>query len=121
MPAYDLDWNEFNAYRAHCGRLKDFPNKKYSKLDDRRIINHLNGKEVIGIYPLLDDNTSYFTVADFDENLSGKRTWIDECQIFMQTCVKYDLPVYLERSRSGKGGRNEYKIFLPGNRVQHTL
>jgi superfamily II DNA or RNA helicase len=104
MPAYDFDWNEFNAFRAQGGRLKNFPNKKYSKLVDGRIINHLNGKEVIGIYPLLDDNTSNFIVADFDENLSGKRTWIDECQIFMQTCVKYDLPVYLERSRSGKGG-----------------
>lgn len=104
MPAYDFDWNEFNAYRVQGGRLKDFPNKKYSKLDNGRIINHLNGKEVIGIYPLLDDNTSYFIAADFDENLSGKRTWIDECQNFIQACAKYDLPVYLERSRSGKGG-----------------
>ncbi len=30
------------------------------------IANHLNGKEVIGIYPLLKDNTSWFIVADFD-------------------------------------------------------
>jgi superfamily II DNA or RNA helicase len=56
------------------------------------------------LYPLLEDNTSWFIVADFDESISSKKTWIEECRIFMDACKKKELPVYLERSRSGKGG-----------------
>ena len=72
MPAYDLDWNEFARFKAKGGTLKDFQHKTYSKLTEQRVINHLSGKEVIGIYPLLADNSSWFIAADFDESLSGK-------------------------------------------------
>jgi superfamily II DNA or RNA helicase len=104
MPAYDLDWNAFSQHKANGGTLKDFPNKQFAKLTEQRIANHLNGKEVIGLYPLLEDNTSWFIVADFDESISSKKTWVDECRIFMDACKKKELPAYLERSRSGKGG-----------------
>jgi superfamily II DNA or RNA helicase len=104
MPVYDLDWNAFSLHKTNGGTLKDFPNKKFTKLTEQRIVNHLNGKEVIGLYPLLEDNTSWFIVADFDESISSKKTWIEECRIFMDACKKKELPVYLERSRSGKGG-----------------
>jgi hypothetical protein len=104
MPAYDLDWNAFSKHKAIGGTLKDYPNKQFAKLTEQRIANHLNGKEVIGLYPLLEDNTSWFIVADFDESISSKKTWIEECRIFMNACRKKELPVYLERSRSGKGG-----------------
>lgn len=104
MPAYDLDWNAFSKHKANVGTLKDFPNKQFAKLTEQRIANHLNGKEVIGLYPLLEDNSSWFIVADFDESISSKKTWIEECRIFMNACKEKELPVYLERSRSGKGG-----------------
>ena len=104
IPAYDLDWNAFSKHKANGGTLKDFPNKQFAKLTEQRIVNHLKGKEVIWLYPLLEDNTSWFIVADFDESISSKKTWIDECQIFIDACKKKELPVYLERSRSGKGG-----------------
>lgn len=67
MPAYDLNWNEFAKHKANGGTLKDFANKTYSRLTDQRIVNHLTGKETIGVYPLLEDNTSWFVVADFDQ------------------------------------------------------
>lgn len=104
MPAYEFSWDEFAKHNAQGGTLKDFPNKQYSKLTQQRIINHLDGKEVIGLYPLLQDNSSWFIVADFDENLSGKKSWIEECKLFIDGCNHYQLPAYLERSRSGKGG-----------------
>jgi hypothetical protein len=104
MPAYDFDWNEFAKHRAKGGTLKDFPDKRFSKLTDKRIINHLEGKEVIGLYPLLPDNSSWFIAADFDERLSSKKSWIDECRLFIEICNLHKLPCYLERSRSGKGG-----------------
>lgn len=86
------------------GTLKDFPAKKFSKLTDQRITNHLTEKEVIGLYPLLPDNTSWLIAADFDESLSSKKSWIEEFMIFIMACNHYQLPAYLERSGSCKGG-----------------
>ncbi len=103
-PAYDINWEEYSKHKAKGGALKDFNNKKYSRLTEKRIVNHLSGKEVIGLYPLLTDNSSWFIVADFDESLASKNSWIDECSVFIAACKSYQLPVYLERSRSGKGG-----------------
>lgn len=103
-PAYDVNWDAFAQHKARGGSMKDFPDKSFAQLTEQRIINHLTGKEVIGLYPLLPDNTSWLIVADFDETQSGKQRWQDECRTFMQTCEGFNLPVYLERSRSGKGG-----------------
>lgn len=103
-PAYDLDWDVFSRHKASGGTLKDFPNKQFAKLTEQRISNHLNGKEIIGIYPLLADNSSWFIVADFDESLTSKQSWIEECRVFISACNQLKLPAYLERSRSGKGG-----------------
>ena len=104
MPVYDLNWNEFSKHKARGGTLKDFADKRFSNLTEERIVNHLAGKEVIGLYPLLPDNTSWFIVADFDESLASKKRWIEECRIFIETCNRHKLTSYLERSRSGKGG-----------------
>jgi superfamily II DNA or RNA helicase len=104
IPAYDLNWDEFAKHKLRGGALKDFPHKQFSKLSQQRIIYHLAGKEVIGLYPLLADNSSWFIVADFDESLTSKRSWIEECRAFIEMCNQYQFPAYLERSRSGKGG-----------------
>jgi hypothetical protein len=64
-------------------------------LTDYVITTHLNGQKVIGIYPLLEDNTSFFVVADFDKDNRK-----EESILFLKTCKKYHLPAYLERSRS---------------------
>jgi hypothetical protein len=103
MPAYDVDWNAFAAFKAKGGIFKDFPGKSYAALTDKRIMEHLNGKEIIGIYPLLKDNTSWFIIADFDQSDSQQR-WMDECRKLMHVCEEHQLPVYLERSGSGTGG-----------------
>jgi superfamily II DNA or RNA helicase len=103
-PAYDVNWGAFAQHKAKGGSMKDFPDKSFAQLTEQRIINHLTGKEVIGLYPLLPDNTSWLIVADFDEAQSGNQSWLDECRTFIQACEEFNLPVYLERSRSGKGG-----------------
>lgn len=104
MPAYDFNWEKFSEHKTRGGTLKNFPGKQFSKLTEKRIINHLSGEEVIGLYPLLTDNTSWFIVADFDESLSSKKSWIEECLLFMESCKAHKIPSYLERSRSGRGG-----------------
>ena len=85
-----------------------FENKRYATLTNTRLMNHLCGKEIIGIYPLLQDNTSWFIAADFDETISKNKNWITECRRFIGECEKHLLPVYLERSRSGQAGMFGY-------------
>ena len=98
-PAYKFNWNEFMAFKAKGGTIKDFSNKEVLPLTSSVIQNHLLGNWRVGIYPLLDDNTSYFIAADFDEE-----NWQEECLSFMKVCEEFKIPVYLERSSSGNGG-----------------
>lgn len=79
----------------------------FDPLTDEVIRNHLrgfgltdrSGKEfVIGIYPLLRDDTCWFLAVDFD-----KAAWQQDAQAFFETCQVYHLPAALERSRSGNG------------------
>ena len=67
-PAYDIDWNQYSIHKASGGTLKDYPHKSYTKLTEAAIRTHVEGKEVIGVYPLLENNTSWFLAVDFDEN-----------------------------------------------------
>ncbi len=99
MPAYFYDPYRYKAHQMRGGSFKDFKEKKYLELKDEQILKHLKGERLIGIYPLLKDNTSWFIVADFD-----KSGWKKECKDFITICHKQNIPVYLERSQSGNGG-----------------
>jgi superfamily II DNA or RNA helicase len=68
-------------------------------MTDAVIENHLLGRETIGIYPLLTDETCWFLGVDFD-----KKTWQEDSAAFLGTCRDMNVPAALERSRSGKGG-----------------
>ncbi len=46
--------------------MKDFSEKTLLPITDEMISKHIVGNHAIGIYPILDDNTSYFIAADFD-------------------------------------------------------
>lgn len=98
-PAYDIDWSQFELHKASGGTMKDYPNKSYSVLTDVAIKRHLEGADVVGIYPLLENNTSWFVAVDFDEN-----NWRDEIKRLYSLCTTNELPAYVERSRSGNGG-----------------
>jgi hypothetical protein len=58
----------------------------------------LTGQQVVGLYPLLHDNTCYFLAADFD-----KGNWQDEVKAMSRACTEYDVPHAVEISRSGNG------------------
>jgi hypothetical protein len=68
-------------------------------MTDSVIENHLLGKETVGVYPLLPDETCWFLAADLDQ-----RTWEYDSLAFLETCQELNVPAALERSRSGKGG-----------------
>ena len=77
----------------------DQKTRKFLPMTDAVIENHLLGKETIGVYPLLPDETCWFLAADFD-----KKTWEYDSLAFLETCQELNVPAALERSRSGKGG-----------------
>ncbi len=53
---------------------------------------------VVGVYPLLEDETCFFLAVDFD-----KAGWQEDAAAFVQACRRLHLPAALERSRSGQG------------------
>ncbi len=99
MPAYHYDPYMFRLHKNKGGSFQNYSDKSLLPLSDEQIMKHLQGEQFIGIYPLLKDNTSWFIAADFD-----KENWLEECRIFIEYCKNYNIPAYLERSRSGKGG-----------------
>ncbi|WOV88178.1 DEAD/DEAH box helicase family protein [Sporosarcina oncorhynchi] len=70
----------------------------YENLSHQAIYDHLSGKHTIGLYPMLSDDTCLLLVADFD-----KQNWQQDVTDFVHTCKIVDIPVYIERSRSGNG------------------
>jgi len=80
-------------------KCSDCNHRDFLSITDQTIHNHLTGKKTIGLYPLCVDETCYFLAADFD-----KEDWQDDTSTFLETCKENDIPAYLERSRSGKGG-----------------
>jgi superfamily II DNA or RNA helicase len=98
-PAYTFDPYHYKMHRMKGGTFQNYINKQYQGLSDEQITKHLQGEQLIGLYPLLKDNTSWFIAADFDKN-----NWIEECKAFIEVCMSKNIPAYLERSRSGKGG-----------------
>ncbi|WP_336353093.1 TOTE conflict system archaeo-eukaryotic primase domain-containing protein [Pseudomonas atacamensis] len=81
--------------RIKCG---DCGNRQLLPLTDEVIFRHLAGDVVVGIYPLLPDDTCYFLAVDFDE-----AEWRDDARAFVQSCHELNVPVALEISRSGNG------------------
>ena len=79
-------------------RCSECPNREFIPFDESAIRKHLNGSLVAGIYPLFDGDTCYFLEVDFD-----KEGWQDNITAFKQTCSENNVPVAIERSRSGNG------------------
>ncbi len=71
MPAYTFDPYMFKLHKAKGGTFQTYSDKQYKRLTDDQIIKHLEGEQLIGIYPLLKDNSSWFIAADFDEEKLG--------------------------------------------------
>jgi len=79
-------------------KCSECPNQAFIPVDDQVILDHLQGRHVIGVYPLLEDETCWFLAADFD-----KASWRDDVAAFVETCRSVGVPVAVERSRSGNG------------------
>lgn len=84
--------------------------QKYEHFSDAAIISHMRGKSVIGLYPLLDDNSCWFLAMDFDEG-----EWRSDIGAIRQFCDADEIPCAVEISRSGNGA---HVWFFFSERVQ---
>jgi len=98
-PVVVKDWKAIHRSRPEERKKVDQKTRKFIPLTDAVVENHLLGKETVGVYPLLPDETCWFLAADFD-----KKTWEYDSLAFLETCQQLNVPAALERSRSGKGG-----------------
>jgi superfamily II DNA or RNA helicase len=82
--------------------------RAFLSISDEIIRDHLRGNDpndrsgkdfTIGVYPLLTDESCWFLAVDFD-----KSAWAEDASAFLETCISYQVPAILERSRSGNGG-----------------
>lgn len=86
-------------------KCAECPNRRFLPVTDDVIRWHLSGRDdsgqdfVMGVYPMLQDETCFFLASDFD-----KESWQEDVSAFLETCRHTGLPVALERSRSDNGG-----------------
>lgn len=86
-----------------CQKLcRHCPNADYIPLSDQLIIDHFKGRHILGIYPLLKDNTCNFISPDLD-NHSGDRDPLDDILSYYEVCSVQEIPTYPLRSKSGTG------------------
>ena len=85
------------------------PNRSWVPLNQRVLMPHLtgakpDGSDVIGIYPLLPDDTCRFLVFDFDDHEASPGTaWQEDVDALRKICSQNAVPCSVERSRSGNG------------------
>ncbi len=84
-----------NKPRVKC---QDCSHRQFTEINDQIIYRHLAGQQVVGLYPLMLDNTCYFLAADFD-----KGQWQEEVKAMSKACQSLKIPHAIEISRSGNG------------------
>lgn len=97
-PACDNEWKPSICEKPKI-KCSQCNNRALTPLNDKALYDHLSGKQTIGVYPLLQNDSCGFLAVDFD-----KLNWQDDVLSFLQTCDELSIPASLERSRSGNGG-----------------
>lgn len=106
QPVCNREWvREFCDKRKY--KCADCPNRQFAPLTYNDIFNHLAGKDawgrdVIGLYPIRKDNTCCFLCTDFDDK-SCEHGYKNDVLAFVNVCKTWNVPCYIERSRSGNG------------------
>ena len=89
-----------NKKLVKCDKCK---HRRLVALDTKAIEKHLRGmdelgRDVVGLYPLLEDDTCWLLAVDFD-----KKEWQKDVSAFRLACNEQGLEVAVEKSRSGNG------------------
>lgn len=119
---YTQCWNYWKPgicpkYEKKKIKCADCPEQHYKELTGKVIMQHLTGaredcSDVIGVYPMLPDETCNFLVFDFDNHddttngddyANTDELWREEVNALREICRIYGVDILTERSRSGKG------------------
>lgn len=81
--------------RVRCGAC---PNQAFVKPAEDELLAHLRGRQVMGVYPLLADDTTWLLAVDLDG-----RSWRADVAALRDVCREREVVSAVERSRSGEG------------------
>lgn len=81
--------------RVRCGAC---PNQAFLPAGEQAVLSHLQGRQVMGVYPLLADETCWLLAIDLDGD-----TWPQDVRALRQASEELGLSPAVERSRSGAG------------------
>lgn len=106
QPVCTREWNPLfcNKKKYKCS---DCPNRELAPLTYDDIYNHLAGKDidgrdVVGVYAILEDNRCNFICVDFDDK-SCIHGYQDDVLAFVEVCKEWNIAYSIEISRSGNG------------------
>lgn len=106
QPVCVREWN-----REYCDKKKykcaECPNREFQPLGYEDIYRHLagkdpNGRDVVGVYAILEGNTCNFLCCDFDDK-SCEHAYQADVRAYVSVCRDWNISAYIERSRSGNG------------------
>ncbi len=106
QPVCSREWNS-----EFCDKKKfkcaECPNREFLPLGYNDIYRHLegndpNGRDVVGVYAILPDNTCRFLCCDFDDK-SCEHGYMKDVMAYVGVCHNWKIPAYIERSRSENG------------------
>ncbi|MGZ4249100.1 MAG: TOTE conflict system archaeo-eukaryotic primase domain-containing protein [Solirubrobacteraceae bacterium] len=92
--------NEWQPGRCFKPKVKcaDCADRRFVPLTHTEVRRHLEGRQTVGIYPLLADETCWLVAVDLDGI-----GWRDDVSALREAAADLEIPVSVERSRSGDG------------------
>jgi superfamily II DNA or RNA helicase len=102
VPACKNEWIRGICEKPRV-KCKNCTKRELHPLTIEVIDSHLRNKDengigIVGVYPLLPDENCLFLAIDFDEE-----DWQKDISVFRSVCRELDIPIAIERSRSGNG------------------
>ncbi len=92
--------------KIKCG---DCGNQAFIEVNDAAVLDHLQGRHVMGVYPLLEDETCWLLAVDFDKGTSTRCSLLCRCtyrcsyELVMYRCRRRPLSVPNGSRRTATG------------------
>ena len=96
-PRCDNEWRPgvCEKPRVKCAACAQ---RRFVAFAEPEVRRHLEGRQTIGIYPLLSDETCWLVAVDLDG-----ASWREDAAALREAATEAAVPVLVERSRSGEG------------------
>lgn len=96
-PRCSNEWRPGTCFKPKV-KCADCASRRFVALTSTEIRSHLEGRQTIGIYPLLSDDTCWLVAIDLDG-----ASWRDDVVALRESAADLKIPLLVERSRSGDG------------------